>query len=173
MSWTDERVATLKKLWLEDQSAAQIARQLGGVSRNAVLGKAFRLGLCEKAKPRDSKAVQRVPPPRRSPVSKVRLSVPPSPVSKPPLVIVEARPPNDPRLKPLEQRGAGECCFPVGLPDLSRGQLYCCASTPATYCLTHARKMSAGIPKPRKPLHSDPSWRGAPKRSGVGRRFAE
>lgn len=175
MSWTDERVATLKKLWLENKSAAEIARALGDVTRSAVLGKAFRLGLSEKVapKPKPAPAERRVPPPRRSPVSAVRLAVPPSPVSKPPMVIVEARAPDDPRLKPLEQRGAGECCFPVGLPDLARGQLYCCASTSATYCPLHARKMSAGLPKPRKPLHSDPSWRGAPKRSGVGRRFAE
>jgi hypothetical protein len=38
MSWTDERVATLKKLWLDGLSASQIAKQLGGVTRNAVIG---------------------------------------------------------------------------------------------------------------------------------------
>ena len=39
MGWTDERVSTLKKLWLEGLSASQIAKQLGGVTRNAVIGK--------------------------------------------------------------------------------------------------------------------------------------
>ena len=43
MSWTDERVSTLKKLWLDGLSASQIAKQLGGVTRNAVIGKAHRL----------------------------------------------------------------------------------------------------------------------------------
>ena len=38
MSWTDERVETLKKMWGEGQSASQIAKELGGVTRNAVIG---------------------------------------------------------------------------------------------------------------------------------------
>lgn len=45
MSWTDERVDTLKKLWAEGLSASQIANRLGGVTRNAVIGKVHRLGL--------------------------------------------------------------------------------------------------------------------------------
>ena len=45
MSWTDERVEVLKKLWAEGHSASQIAKQLGGVTRNAVIGKVHRLGL--------------------------------------------------------------------------------------------------------------------------------
>lgn len=45
MSWTDERVEMLKKLWGEGLSASQIAGRLGGVSRNAVIGKVHRLGL--------------------------------------------------------------------------------------------------------------------------------
>ncbi|MEP4560994.1 MAG: GcrA family cell cycle regulator, partial [Nitratireductor sp.] len=43
MNWTDERVELLKKLWAEGLSASQIAAQLGGVSRNAVIGKVHRL----------------------------------------------------------------------------------------------------------------------------------
>ena len=39
MSWTDERVELLKKMWAEGQSASQIAKELGGVTRNAVIGK--------------------------------------------------------------------------------------------------------------------------------------
>ncbi len=49
--WTDERVASLKKLWLEGLSASQIAKQLGGVTRNAVIGKVHRLGLSGRATP--------------------------------------------------------------------------------------------------------------------------
>ena len=45
MSWTDERVETLKRMWAEGQSASQIAKELGGVTRNAVIGKVHRLGL--------------------------------------------------------------------------------------------------------------------------------
>ena len=43
MSWTDERVETLKRMWAEGQSASQIAKELGGVTRNAVIGKVHRL----------------------------------------------------------------------------------------------------------------------------------
>lgn len=49
MSWTDERVETLKKMWVEGQSASQIAKELGGVTRNAVIGKVHRLGLSNRA----------------------------------------------------------------------------------------------------------------------------
>jgi GcrA cell cycle regulator len=48
--WTDERVELLRKLWSEGLSASQIAGELGGVSRNAVIGKVHRLGLAGRAK---------------------------------------------------------------------------------------------------------------------------
>src|ERR1700712_3006278 len=52
MGWTDERVETLKKLWMEGFSASQIAGELGeGVTRNAVIGKVHRLKLSGRAKP--------------------------------------------------------------------------------------------------------------------------
>ena len=50
MSWTDERVETLKKLWSDGLSASQIAAELGGITRNAVIGKVHRLGLSGRAK---------------------------------------------------------------------------------------------------------------------------
>jgi GcrA cell cycle regulator len=50
VNWTDERVERLKKLWSEGLSASQIAAQLGGVSRNAVIGKVHRLSLPGRAK---------------------------------------------------------------------------------------------------------------------------
>jgi len=49
MAWTDERVEMLKKLWSEGLSASQIAGRLGGVTRNAVIGKVHRLGLSGRA----------------------------------------------------------------------------------------------------------------------------
>ena len=56
MSWTDERVEILKKLWGEGQSASQIAKELGGVTRNAVIGKVHRLGLSNRATSSASKS---------------------------------------------------------------------------------------------------------------------
>ncbi|MES2002515.1 MAG: GcrA family cell cycle regulator [Pseudomonadota bacterium] len=51
MSWTDERIERLKKMWAAGSTASQIAEDLGGVSRNAVIGKAHRLGLEQRPSP--------------------------------------------------------------------------------------------------------------------------
>jgi len=59
MAWTEERVDVLKKLWAEGHSASQIAKELGGVTRNAVIGKVHRLGLSGRATP--SRPVKRPP----------------------------------------------------------------------------------------------------------------
>jgi GcrA cell cycle regulator len=56
MSWTDERVELLKKLWSDGLSASQIAAELGGITRNAVIGKVHRLGLSGRAKSASSAA---------------------------------------------------------------------------------------------------------------------
>ena len=50
MNWTDDRVELLKKLWSDGLSASQIAAELGGISRNSVIGKVHRLGLSGRAK---------------------------------------------------------------------------------------------------------------------------
>ena len=60
MEWTSERVETLRRLWLQGQTASQIAAQLGETTRNAVIGKAHRLGLSTKAAP---PRVELPPPP--------------------------------------------------------------------------------------------------------------
>lgn len=70
MSWTDERVALLKKLWVEGKTAAEIAKELGGVTRNAVIGKAHRLKLSNRVSPiqQNKKPVhkaQPAPPPEK------------------------------------------------------------------------------------------------------------
>ena len=64
MTWTDERVELLKKLWADGLSASQIAGELGGITRNAVIGKVHRLGL--------SAAPSRRPPRRRGRASRAR-----------------------------------------------------------------------------------------------------
>ena len=61
MNWTDERVEKLKKLWSEGLSASQIAAQLGGVSRNAVIGKVHRLALPGRAKAGGNATAARAP----------------------------------------------------------------------------------------------------------------
>ena len=64
MSWTDERIATLKKMWEGGSTASQIAEELGGVSRNAVIGKAHRLGL--KSRPSPVKANEKKAPAKKA-----------------------------------------------------------------------------------------------------------
>jgi GcrA cell cycle regulator len=58
MGWTDERVELLKKLWADGLSASQIAGELGGITRNAVIGKVHRLGLSGRAKSSSSGAAR-------------------------------------------------------------------------------------------------------------------
>ena len=70
MNWTDERVEKLKKLWSEGLSASQIAAQLGGVSRNAVIGKVHRLNLPGRAKSGGTPAAARPKRPAAAPASR-------------------------------------------------------------------------------------------------------
>ncbi|WP_379920728.1 GcrA family cell cycle regulator [Erythrobacter sp. R86502] len=91
MGWTDERIATLKRMWEGGSTASEIAAELGGVSRNAVIGKAHRLGL--KARPSPVKAndkkkaaapakkpvpapAPRVAEPRAEPAERIKPSAP-------------------------------------------------------------------------------------------------
>ncbi|MCZ0813113.1 MAG: GcrA family cell cycle regulator [Pseudomonadota bacterium] len=95
MSWSDERVELLKKLWGEGQSASQIAKELGGVTRNAVIGKVHRLGLSNRngsgASGTDS-AAKAKPAPKSEPKAK-----PAKPAAKPaPKPAPEAKEPASP-----------------------------------------------------------------------------
>ena len=70
MAWTDERIDQLKSMWEKGMTASQIAETLGGVSRNAVIGKAHRLGLQARPSPVKANEVEEVvaPPPPPAPV---------------------------------------------------------------------------------------------------------
>ena len=87
MSWTDERVESLKKLWAEGLSASQIAAQLGGVSRNAVIGKVHRLKLSSRgranaapARPKKPATVAAPSPAPSAPVRKPQRPAPARPM---------------------------------------------------------------------------------------------
>ncbi len=89
MSWTDERVELLKKMWGEGQSASQIAKELGGVTRNAVIGKVHRLGLSNrsggggstaKAAPKEAEAK---PAPKPKPAPEAAKAPEPAPAPRP------------------------------------------------------------------------------------------
>src|SRR3954451_11674173 len=70
MSWTEERIERLKKMWHDGATASEIADELGGVSRNAVIGKAHRLGLEQRpspVKPGEEKEAKKPPPAAAAP----------------------------------------------------------------------------------------------------------
>jgi GcrA cell cycle regulator len=91
MSWTEERVEKLQELWNEGMSAAQIAKVLGGVTRNAVIGKVHRLGLSNRsqpakaapAQPQAEPAAPPAPPAAEAPRAAAEPTPPPPPAPDP------------------------------------------------------------------------------------------
>ena len=102
MSWTDERVETLTKMWGEGNSASQIAKELGGVTRNAVIGKVHRLGLSNRATTTKTtaKTAKAAPKPRAKAKPKEPVTVS---TSKPLTEIPAAR--DIPRKRPIITAG--------------------------------------------------------------------
>ena len=88
MSWTDERVEMLKKMWSEGQSASQIAKELGGVTRNAVIGKVHRLGLSNRTGGEPGAPVE--PQPEPEPRVEAKPKAPPQPAPEAPAAEPEA-----------------------------------------------------------------------------------
>lgn len=70
MSWTDERISRLKELWEKGLSASQIASDLGNVTRNAVIGKAHRMGLSSRPSPVKAEAPKARSAPKKAPEKK-------------------------------------------------------------------------------------------------------
>jgi len=98
MSWTDDRIDSLKRLWGDGLSASQIASQLGGISRNAVIGKVHRLKLESRiTKPAPSEAAQRDAVPKTAMSTVSTLAPPPAP---PRIVVASPAPPVPPRMVP-------------------------------------------------------------------------
>lgn len=151
MSWTDERVELLKRLWQDGLSASQIAGELGGVTRNAVIGKVHRLGLSGRSKtPRP--APQRARKPRRpSPPRPVARVVGNTALKLDAEPVVETRPartlaPVEDLVIPLEERATilslteHTCKWPIG--DPGRDDFYFCGRHSLSgmpYCEHHAR----------------------------------
>lgn len=97
MSWTDERIDTLRRMWEAGQTASQIAEELGGVSRNAVIGKAHRLGLQSRpspVKPNEPAASAPPPPAAAAPEANPAAAAPRPPVehAAPPPAAISADP---------------------------------------------------------------------------------
>tara|TARA_Y100000591_G_scaffold256048_1_gene227972 strand:- start:334 stop:828 length:495 start_codon:yes stop_codon:yes gene_type:complete len=133
MSWTEEKVAKLKELWGKGSTASQIAEIIGGISRNAVIGKAHRLNLSAKIKTRiatsnqnfDSSKNERNIQTKRGRKNKFKS-----------LIIDKDFEPENP--KQLEELDENSCKWPIGHPD--EKSFYFCGRSSLkdfSYCKLH------------------------------------
>ena len=133
MSWTDEKVEKLKELWGKGNTANQIAEIIGGISRNAVIGKAHRLNLSAKIKTRtatSNKSFENILEDKNLKKKKIRGSRFKS------LIIEKDFEPEQP--KQLEELDENSCKWPIGHPDES--SFYFCGRSSLkdfSYCKLH------------------------------------
>ena len=148
MSWTDERVERLSKLWMEGRSASHIAADLGeGVSRNAVIGKIHRLGLSNRATPPAAADADRLKlkaamkPAVSAPDGAEPVPAPSEPRSSAGLAALAQRDvviPFSTRVTIMDLRET-MCRWPIGDPTSSEFRFCGCrTSSNIPYCPTHA-----------------------------------
>lgn len=155
MSWTDERVELLKKLWADGLSASQVAAELGGVTRNAVIGKVHRLGLSGRAKttsstPRARRSRSQTSRPARQSsgaaptigATALKADAKPQATPKPK---AQAKPELDPVVVPISKRATilslteNTCKWPIGDPGDSDFHFCGCKSEAGSpYCKYHS-----------------------------------
>ena len=171
VGWTDERVETLTKLWIEGLTASQIARIIGGMSRNAVIGKAHRIGLAGRVS-RDRRRdhlggmvkptkdlskvtkLMRKPAPKSSPVRQLLEILPTEPVSP----VEELHIPIKER-KSIATLEANDCRWPIGNPG--DADFHFCGKRKVdgiSYCEHHARRAYAPPAVAKTHHHDRPSW---------------
>ncbi len=141
--WSDDRITTLKTLWLDGLSASQIAGRLGGVTRNAVIGKVHRLGLSGRAEPSKPARLERPSRPQRA-----RRPAP----AKAPLAFRRASPPSLREPVPegpglaasMTDLGPHTCKWPIGDPK-AEDFSFCGRLASGPYCPAHtARSFQPG-----------------------------
>jgi GcrA cell cycle regulator len=133
--WSQDRITTLKTLWLHGLSASQVARALGGVTRNAVIGKIHRLGLSSRQQPSKPARLQPTAPPRtarRRPPAKAALTLRPPPLHTRP----EPVPEGPGLVSSLTELGAHVCRWPIGDPK-SATFSFCGRAASGPYCPNH------------------------------------
>ena len=118
MSWTDERIDQLKAMWEKGLTASQIADELGGVSRNAVIGKAHRLGLQSRPSPVKANEVPKKAAPVRKPAPEAEAPRPAAPVQHSAPAPVRAAPPAAAAPAPSSAATAPEAPAPTPQPRI-------------------------------------------------------
>ena len=149
MSWTDEKVTKLKELWGKGSTASQIAEIIGGISRNAVIGKAHRLNLSAKIKTRAATSNQNFENSFEEKIIKNRKGRKSKFKS---LIIEKDFEPENP--KQLEELDENSCKWPIGHPD--EKSFYFCGRTSLkdfSYCKLHL--LYAYQPKGKKEETTD------------------
>ena len=133
MSWTEEKVAKLKELWGKGSTASQIAEIIGGISRNAVIGKAHRLNLSSKIKTRNASSIQNYDNNSEENNSKQKRGRKSKFKS---LIIEKDFEPENP--KKLEELDESSCKWPIGHPE--EESFYFCGRSSLkdfSYCKLH------------------------------------
>jgi len=144
MSWNEEKVEKLKELWGKGSTASQIAEIIGGISRNAVIGKAHRLNLSSKIKTRNTSSSQNFDNSSEQNSSKQKRDKKSKFQS---LIIEKDFEPENP--KKLEELDESSCKWPVGHPE--EQSFYFCGRSSLknfSYCKLHL--LYAYQPKGRK-----------------------
>ena len=134
MSWTEEKVAKLKELWGKGNTASQIAEIIGGISRNAVIGKAHRLNLSAKIKTRTATSNQSFD--NSSNEKNIQITKRGRKSKFKSLIIDKNFEPENP--KQLEELDENSCKWPIGHPD--EKSFYFCGRSSLkdfSYCKLH------------------------------------
>jgi GcrA cell cycle regulator len=164
MSWTEQKIQMLKDMWGHGYSASEIAKRLGGLTRNAVIGKAHRLKLSSRPSPikRDEEGRAQMPPAITTPIvraSKKRAMLRPlPPVSLPPGTSKPAEKgmaafESLRRTEGIAVTKAGErhCRWPIGDPRSPDFRFCGCAAYEGLpYCIDHARMAYQNVGKKQR-----------------------
>ncbi|MFM1814508.1 MAG: hypothetical protein RLZ98_1203 [Pseudomonadota bacterium] len=166
MTWTDERVELLKKLWSDGLSASQIAGRLGGVTRNAVIGKVHRLGLSGRSQTTRQpstrtrahiRTVRRIQKPKYAPVGNQALRALLHPDAEPLGPQIEEIEIPIAERKSLQDLTESSCRWPIGDPQLEDFHFCNRSKVPGLpYCEHHARRAFQPPQQRRRTGHALP-----------------